>query len=86
MCWSIFFNKVADLQAYNFIKKRLQQRCFPVKFAKFLRTSFFGTPPVAASGNPLIIHYLPILKEGESQFGARTSQATINVKSKLNSP
>ena len=24
----------------NFIKKRLQNRCFPVKFAKFLRTSF----------------------------------------------
>ena len=30
----------------NIIKKRLQLRCFPVKFAKFLRT-----PPVAASGN-----------------------------------
>ena len=24
----------------NFIKKRLQHRCFPVKFAKFLRTPF----------------------------------------------
>ena len=28
----------------NFVKKRLQHRCFPVKFAKFLRT-----PPMAAS-------------------------------------
>ena len=28
------------LQACNFIKKRLQHRCFPVKFAKFLRTHF----------------------------------------------
>ena len=27
--------------AYNFIKKRLQHRCFPVKLAKFLRTSIF---------------------------------------------
>ena len=26
------------LQACNFIKKRLQNRCFPVKSAKFLRT------------------------------------------------
>ena len=34
--WCLFFNKVA--QAYNVIKKRLQHRCFPVKFAKFLRT------------------------------------------------
>ena len=27
------------LQACNFIKKRLQHQCFPVKFKKFLRTS-----------------------------------------------
>ena len=32
LCWSL-------LQACNFIKKRLQHWCFPVKFAKFLRTS-----------------------------------------------
>ena len=25
----------------NFIKKRLEQRCFPVNIAKFFRTSFF---------------------------------------------
>ena len=28
-------------EACNFIKKRLQQRCFPVKFAEFLRTTIF---------------------------------------------
>ena len=40
-CWSL---------ACNFIKKRLQHRCFPVKFANFLRTPFFyRTPPVADS-------------------------------------
>ena len=43
MCWSLF-NKLADLKAYNFTKKRLQHTCFSVKFAKFLRT-----PSVAAS-------------------------------------
>ena len=31
-------DKVAGLRACNFIKKRLQQRCFPMKFAEFLRT------------------------------------------------
>ena len=31
-------DKVAGSQACNFIKKRLQQRCFPMKFAEFLRT------------------------------------------------
>ena len=39
MLESLFiFNKVADLQACNFIKKRLQHRCFPVKFTKSLKT------------------------------------------------
>ena len=28
-------------QACNFIKKRLQQRYFPLKFAKFLKAPFF---------------------------------------------
>ena len=31
------FSKVASLEACNFIKKRLQHRCFPVNIAKFLR-------------------------------------------------
>ena len=33
-------NKFAGLKAYSFIKKILQHKCFPVKFAKFLRTPF----------------------------------------------
>ena len=32
-------NKIAGLQACNFIKKRLQHRCFSVKFSKSLRAS-----------------------------------------------
>ena len=47
------FNKVAGLQACNFIKTRLQHRCCPVKFPKFLRTPLYRTPPVAASGSVL---------------------------------
>ena len=35
------FDKVAAVTVCNFIKKRQQYRCFPVKFATFLRTSFF---------------------------------------------
>ena len=34
------FDKVTGSQACNFIKKRLLRKCFPVKFAKFLRTLF----------------------------------------------
>ena len=36
-----FFNKVAGLRAFSFIKKKFQRNCFPVKFAKFLRTRTF---------------------------------------------
>ena len=35
------FSNVAGLICCNFIKKRIQRRCFPVKFAKFLITRFF---------------------------------------------
>ena len=34
------FNKVAGSKACNLIKSRLQQRCFPMKFANSLKTSF----------------------------------------------
>ena len=33
------FNKVAGLKVCNFIKKRLQPRCFPANIAKFLRAA-----------------------------------------------
>ena len=36
-CWSLLFNRVVALKACNFIKKRFQNRCFPVNIAKFLR-------------------------------------------------
>ena len=48
------FNKIACLiedQKLYFIKKKLQRRCFPVKFAKVLRTSFFRIIPVTAFVN-----------------------------------
>ena len=32
------FYKVASLQACNVIKKKLLQRCFPMKYEKFLKT------------------------------------------------
>ena len=32
------FNKAAGLKACSLIKKRLQHKCFPLKFAKFLKT------------------------------------------------
>ena len=48
LCQSLFLNKVAGLRKFNkaavavavLLKKRLWHRCFPVNFAKFLRTLF----------------------------------------------
>ena len=39
-CQRLFFYKVAGLRAATILKKRLWHRCFPVNFAKFLRTPF----------------------------------------------
>ena len=43
LCQSIFFNKVIGLWSTTLLTKRLQHRCFPVNFAKFLRTLFNST-------------------------------------------
>ena len=40
LCWSLFFNKVSGMRSTTLLKERLQQRCFPVNFVKFLRTPF----------------------------------------------
>ena len=45
LCQSLFFNKIAGLGPATLLKKRLWHRCFPVNFAKFLRTPFFIEHP-----------------------------------------
>ena len=40
LCQSLSFNKVAGLRPATFLKRRLWHRCFPVNFAKSLRTPF----------------------------------------------
>ena len=39
LCQSLFFNKFAGLKPATLLKKRIWQRCFPMKFAKFSRTT-----------------------------------------------
>ena len=44
------FNKVAGIQVFSFIEKRLQHWCFLGKFEKFSRAPFsYRTPLVATS-------------------------------------
>ena len=40
MCQNLFFNRVTGPRPVTLVKKRLWHRCFPVNFAKFLRTRF----------------------------------------------
>ena len=40
LCQSLLFNKVADLRSATLLEKRLWHMCFPMNFAKFLRTPF----------------------------------------------
>ena len=40
MCQRLFFDKVAGLRPVTLLKKSLRYKCFPVNFAKFLRTPF----------------------------------------------
>ena len=42
---SVFLNKVACLKPATLLKKRLWCRCFSSNFVKFLRTTFYRTPP-----------------------------------------
>ena len=46
LCWSLC----------NLLKKRLQQRCFPMNFGKFLRTSF-STEHLPATASLPPMHY-----------------------------
>ena len=41
LCQSLFFKKSASVRPATLLLMRLWHQCFPVNFAKFLRTSFF---------------------------------------------
>ena len=40
LCQSLFYNKVAGLRTTTLLQKRPWHKCFPINFAKFLRTAF----------------------------------------------
>ena len=41
LCYSLFCNKVAGPRVATLLKKETLAQCFPVNFAKFLRTTFY---------------------------------------------
>ena len=56
LCQSLFLNKVAGLRTATLLKKRLMHRCFPVNFAKFLRT-----PSLENTSRRLLLNIIAIL-------------------------
>ena len=65
LCKSLFFNKVAGLRPASLLKKRPWHRCFPVNFAKFLRTPFLQN----TSGRLLLAYLWEQKKNRFSQVG-----------------
>ena len=61
LCQSLFFDKVADLTPATLLKKSLWHSCFPLNFAKFLKTSFFQNTSgqLLLTVNILVTHFRP---------------------------
>ena len=54
LCQSLLFNKVWGIRPAMLLKKKLWHSCFPVNYAKFVRSTFHRTPPeLLLSGNEL---------------------------------
>ena len=67
-CWSL------SLQACNFVKKRLQHRCYVVKFAKFLITIFFTEQLFTVTASVCSENLVKILVRRNKIFPCRCSR------------
>ena len=68
------FNKVAGIQASNFIKKRLLTQVFSCKKCEIFKNSFFyKTPPVATFEEMnFLTNWIPVLSLTANYFGKQT--------------
>ena len=73
------FNKVAGLKTCNFIKKR--QRCFPVEFAKFLRTPILKNSCERLLLSRVFINLTFFHKSGNGAF--KTSKNAVTLENLL---
>ena len=68
------FNKVSGLKACNFIKKRLQRKCFSVNIAKFLRTAFLQNTSGGCFWNMLLLNWLESIPTGLDMLELLTNE------------
>ena len=76
----LLFGYNYGLRACNFIKKRLQHRCFPVRFETFLTIPFLRNTSVAASEA-----FQNILKYSAHDIFARTTFISVYISYDLRS-
>ena len=72
---SLYFNKVPGLRPATSLKKRVWHRCFPVNFAKFLRTPFLQN----TSGR-LILVFILCFTVSKKKKNSRTGFPLKNVR------
>ena len=77
-CVEPLFNKVVSLKACNFIKKRLQHSCFPVKCRKFFKNIFFYRTPLVAASD--MLNFSRFLYYVNQDFATRNLWSIIFVK------
>ena len=70
LCQSLFLIKLQalDLRPATLLKKRLWRRCFPVNFAKFLRTPFQQN----TSGRLFLLNFITFLKYASVTYARNT--------------
>ena len=84
LCYSLIFNKVADLRSATLLRKKLWHRCFPVNFAKFTKMPFLRKhlwwlllTSVLASFHPL---KLRVINKTQKMFQKQSSRGVLYVK------
>ena len=74
LCQRLFFKKVVCLRLATLLKKRLWHRCFPMNFAKFLKTSFLKEH----------LWWLLLKIENTCPYKASLSEANVQTNSLVN--
>ena len=78
--------KILQISQENIIKKRLQHRCFPVKFAKFLRTpilkNIYERLLFFVHDKVLVIGFYVQIEDNNAQATFLTGKAMVEVTNK----
>ena len=82
LCWSLFLIKLQPSGLELFLKKKLQHRCFPLNFVKFIRTPFFTEHLQTTASEICRVSFLRIsfCLFGQICFGKCKSQNFICLK------